>query len=606
MAKPGKRKGHIMRGTIRVATSCCLVCGIVLNPFCWAAAQEDAGLSLILIGGQTVHDDPFEAQFIVAGRDITSELKRLRRPHGTSNTRATVTKSSTIDAKEAVVTDTSRSEGIVQLEAKLRQKIDIDLEEITLEELRVWLARELDTNVRFHGQALSDEGIDTDFETVTIQGRQISYFAALKHHLAEKSLSFTVADELLTITSQDDAEENLVERVYPVWDLVKTSGGDGVDTMNVVSLMKTLTSTVLPNSWSRVGGPAELRLYKGLLVISQTTPAHESISRTLTAIRRVPVVDELEASRSTSVGSIANVSPAMEAALKRTVDAEFEDEELSSVVGKLLGDAKLPYFVDYGALEDEGVRFNDHTVSANLRGLTLGRTLNLILSELELAWTIKDEVIVIVSHDKAEDALTTRVYRVTDLLDNPRDPTDALELIKTVQAHCSPNTWDPVGGAGVSAYLPQRAALVVSTTREVHQQVDSLLQLLLRGRQGTNAAPPTMKRPDAVVTRLYELKEGFHGKEARLGLVNFFEHALRDSDNSVNSDTGFTVEMVGTRLMITHRRDAHEPLVQILDKLNAIGVGMAEMDSGSGDDFGGNFGGGFGGDSGAKIGGGMF
>jgi hypothetical protein len=67
--------------------------------------------------------------------------------------------------------------------------------------------------------ALDDAGLGPD-ESVTINLHGISLRSALSHLLRQLNLTYIIRDELLLITTQIEAEEHLVVKVYPVADLV--------------------------------------------------------------------------------------------------------------------------------------------------------------------------------------------------------------------------------------------------------------------------------------------------------------------------------------------------------------------------------------------------
>jgi hypothetical protein len=55
--------------------------------------------------------------------------------------------------------------------------------------------------------------------------------------------------------------------------------------ITLADLVDTITSTVEPSSWADVGGQATISSLKGLLIIQQTTEAHEMIAQLLTDLR---------------------------------------------------------------------------------------------------------------------------------------------------------------------------------------------------------------------------------------------------------------------------------------------------------------------------------
>ena len=71
--------------------------------------------------------------------------------------------------------------------------------------------------------------------------------------------------------------------------------------------------------------------------------------------------------------------------------------------------------IDNKALEDAGAG-TDTPVTKNLRGISLRSALRLMLGPMDLAYVIKDEVLLITTKEKADAELVTKVYPVADLV----------------------------------------------------------------------------------------------------------------------------------------------------------------------------------------------
>jgi hypothetical protein len=81
-------------------------------------------------------------------------------------------------------------------------------------------------------------------------------------------LDYTVKNEVLLITSKDDADAHLNTRVYDIRPLRP---------MEPDALMKVIQKTVRPETWNEQGGPGTIESLPGCLVISQTQRVHEEI-----------------------------------------------------------------------------------------------------------------------------------------------------------------------------------------------------------------------------------------------------------------------------------------------------------------------------------------
>ncbi len=136
--------------------------------------------------------------------------------------------------------------------------------------------------------ALDDVGLSTDTPiTKSLSG--LSLKSCLRLILRELNLTYVVRDEVLLITTPEEAEREQVTRLYPVSDLVLARDEAGQTWADFDSLIQTVTSTVEPESWDEVGGPGSVSgmSYPGadVLVIRQTDEVHEEIASLLARMR---------------------------------------------------------------------------------------------------------------------------------------------------------------------------------------------------------------------------------------------------------------------------------------------------------------------------------
>jgi hypothetical protein len=107
----------------------------------------------------------------------------------------------------------------------------------------------------------------------------ISLRSALRLMLKSNQLAYVIEDEILSITTADDAEKDLKVCVY---DVRKIAG----DKSDILALMDTINSCVAKETWAKNGkGNAEIRSPKlGFLVITQSQAVHNDIRNLLTTI----------------------------------------------------------------------------------------------------------------------------------------------------------------------------------------------------------------------------------------------------------------------------------------------------------------------------------
>ncbi len=112
--------------------------------------------------------------------------------------------------------------------------------------------------------------------------------------LKEMDCTCVIRDEVLLITTPEEAESELQTRVFPVHDLVYPVGDElltsdfyGAADADYDSLINLITSTVRPTAWEEVGGPGAIEAYNGSLVFAQTGEVFEEIELLLAGIRKL-------------------------------------------------------------------------------------------------------------------------------------------------------------------------------------------------------------------------------------------------------------------------------------------------------------------------------
>ena len=178
---------------------------------------------------------------------------------------------------------------------------------------------------------------------------------------------------------------------------------------------------------------------------------------------------------------------ALERALTEPGSIDFADVPLKDVVERIGRQFQIQVVLNTKALSDAGVN-PDTPVTKRLENLPLESILRLILNDFDLDFTIRGQVLMITSRDDEEGHLQTRVYPVLDLVlsaapDGKRNQPgmcDYDSLIDVIASTIAPQSWDAVGGPGSIEPFDNAKALVVSQTRDVHRQIENLLDALRR------------------------------------------------------------------------------------------------------------------------------
>ncbi|MGD0900833.1 MAG: DUF4974 domain-containing protein [Thermoguttaceae bacterium] len=201
-------------------------------------------------------------------------------------------------------------------------------------------------------------------------------------------------------------------------------------------------------------------------------------------------------------------------ALKEPTSLEFVETPLQDVIDYLQQKHGIPIVFDKKELEGLNIDPSPTMVTKNLKGISLRSALKIMLDELGLKYVIHNEVLLITSPTRAEseEFLITKVYDVSDLViplqDHPyhatlpgawrlevpstagptRNRPDYDSLIDLIGQCVAPNSWPAGTGppGGIAAY---DLSLVISQSREVHDEIEALLA---RIRAARRRAVPTV------------------------------------------------------------------------------------------------------------------
>ena len=186
----------------------------------------------------------------------------------------------------------SRTESVAGIEQALRSPLTrtgLDFTDAPLEEVVAFLQETYNVPVQLDTPALDEIGIGPD-EPVSVNLHEISLRSALRLMLKQLQLTYIIRDEVLMITTPEEAESQLLTCVYDVRDIVNKLRSEppkgAVSFADFDPLVDVLTSCVRKETWAESGGAGDLRpLKSGLLVISQTQAVHEEIRGLLETIK---------------------------------------------------------------------------------------------------------------------------------------------------------------------------------------------------------------------------------------------------------------------------------------------------------------------------------
>ncbi|HEX4132370.1 MAG TPA: hypothetical protein VHZ24_20235 [Pirellulales bacterium] len=201
-----------------------------------------------------------------------------------------------------------------------------------------------------------------------------------------------------------------------------------------------------------------------------------------------------------SASGEAAVERRFRAALAAPCSVQLSNVPLTDVLAYFGGLTSFTIVVDAKSWS-EGTLATDHPIDYSATAVSIGTALSDILrsTPAELTWLARgDGSILITTRTVADLTTVVRVYPVRDLVEF-EFPTyvteDYCTLIDAITGSVVPQTWSDVGGAGSIKQFPLGSALIVSQTREVHEQVENLLAMLRQARDVQGGARPRVAAP---------------------------------------------------------------------------------------------------------------
>ncbi len=174
-------------------------------------------------------------------------------------------------------------------------------------------------------------------------------------------------------------------------------------------------------------------------------------------------------------------------ALSETTEVAFTDTPLEEGLKYLEDLHGVEIWLDKETLTTQQIN-TDHSVTLQISGVSLQSALHLLLEPLSLSLVIEDDVLKITTKARADKAIITRTYPVSDLFSTRGE---AEELVESLSCGLGLAQKGKEGPKSLAVSVPS-AAIIARLSRP---QQDQLLQLLRDLREAKSLVP---KRPVTV------------------------------------------------------------------------------------------------------------
>ena len=190
---------------------------------------------------------------------------------------------------------------IRQLVQKSSLRGDFKFEGTLLKDAVARIGKHFELPIVLKSRELKDAGVDDD-TPVTCELRDVSPQMALETMLGPIELTWIIGNEMVQVTTKDDASVEMITYIYPVAELIEPAAGKAGAGGRFDQLIEVITSTVGTSTWDEVGGPATITAFSNTssLAVSQTRAQHEEITRLLIGLRQARTPPPAAASASAS------------------------------------------------------------------------------------------------------------------------------------------------------------------------------------------------------------------------------------------------------------------------------------------------------------------
>jgi hypothetical protein len=390
--------------------------------------------------------------------------------------------------------------------------------------------------VVLHRRAIEEIGLSLE-TPVTAQGGE-TIGVALTLALRDLDLTYTIRAGSVEITTVEDAENNLLVRVYDVTPLVSFEGWPVTNrTIDVQSLADIIFTAIRPHTWEsgQQGFPSMVVGDRVVMVIRQLRETHAEIQALLdtlclvangkkmllpvadavpanapatsTAIPIGVAVSELRSAVATAQQADTEIDPDIAISVSQppgktmagkpvacwSVDPLMTQQQEQQIIAALLQPAAkqwqqvplaqvvkdlteyFPTGIDRRALESVSIS-DDVSFTATVAGNpTLASVLFSGLKALDLTVRLSGGWLIITTPEAADENMAIKVYDITPMVENANGIDETMQLLRQA---VGPGTWE---ASTMSPFTSgDRSVLIISTTMRAHLQCLALLNRLNR------------------------------------------------------------------------------------------------------------------------------
>ena len=177
-----------------------------------------------------------------------------------------------------------------KIEQALSRQDKFQYPQIALADVAADLSARFGIPVMLSRKALDDAGVGTDTQ-IELDLSGISLRSALSVMLEQHDLTYRIQDEVLMITTHDEAESQQLTTIHEISALLPNDSERVVYSRSrkASDLIRAITSTIEPDTWSAAGGAGSIEFidHLSILVVTQTEQLSDRVENFLGILHEV-------------------------------------------------------------------------------------------------------------------------------------------------------------------------------------------------------------------------------------------------------------------------------------------------------------------------------
>jgi hypothetical protein len=285
-----------------------------------------------------------------------------------------------------------------KIRAALERNIELSLSGQPLTDVILMLRDQLGIPIMLKTKTLDEAGVNIEAPVnVPLPSGRAGLYLDLSLDLLE--LVAVIRDEVLLITTAEDAESQLDTRLYDTRALIN-------EAFSTDDLRELISGVIHPQMWDHVGGVGSASFFRDILVVGQTREVHRDLERLLAALTQ----------HCTDAGDSGVERPWIV-----PVDARPEQLQLETLLDKVIAvqiekDHGFNVIVGRAEIKDAGYSLPLPPESLTASGISLGGALRKLLAPQRLDYVARENVLYVTTEQSAAARFETRMYRISDLV----------------------------------------------------------------------------------------------------------------------------------------------------------------------------------------------